>query len=111
MAISKNVIAASQAAVRINTISNEFIKNALSQDLKEGNFQRVQQELGVCVVPDSEIMKLKDGLQKRSLRQTIMIWILVSVLGSIAIMVVPVIWVPCVMALWFTGIFVLKRLC
>lgn len=109
MAISKNVIAASQAAARINAISNEFIKNVLLKDLKEGNFQKVQQELGVCVVPDSEFMQLKKSLEVHSFKQTFIIVILVTLLGSLAVILVPNPWAPCVAALWLLTIPLLKR--
>lgn len=105
----KNVVAASEAASRINEINNNEIKNELKKDLKEGNFQRVQQELGVCVVPDSEIIKLKRSLEAHSLKQTFIIVILVTLLGSLAVILVPNPWAPCVAALWLLTIPLLKR--
>lgn len=105
----KNVVAASEAASRINQINNETVKNVLKQDLKEGNFQKVQQELGVCVVPDSEFMQLKKELKDHSLKQTFIIVILVTLLGSLAVILVPNPWAPCVAALWLLTIPLLKR--
>ena len=105
------VIGAAEAASRINNIDNNVIKNGLLKDLEEGNFKRVQQELGVCVVPDSCFNNLKKELEAHSRKQTLKIGILVSVLGSLAMLMVPVIWIPCVLALWFTSMIALKRLC
>lgn len=105
----KNVVAASEAAVRINAINNNEIKNELIKDLKEGNFQKVQQELGVIVVPDSEFMQLKKKFEAHNLRLTYLIVILVTLLGSLAVILVPNPWAPCVAALWLLTIPLLKR--
>lgn len=105
----KVIVAASEAAVRINNINNELVRNELLKDLKEGNFQRVQQELGVCVVPDSEFIQLKRSLEAHSLKQTFIIVILVTLLGSLAVILVPNPWAPCVAALWLLTIPLLKR--